>query len=199
MKLVLYSILLGLVLLALVSAESDCPYNKGEATLEYTKCELIKPYEVVAGDSIIINCTHREKVNNRWEISPLSGKIIYITGYNDDDEPLEYLSVHTKKDGTYEFAPGVVGTYLIQVEDLNAWFDVGENPIVEMGVVDKRKESEEPVEENLAAATLDILEEIEEVEEKSLMDAVVGDASSDEVNESEISGFALMLVSLLLA
>jgi len=134
MKLLLYITILGVMLLSLASAgDVDCPYTGGKATLEYSKCTLIKPVEPVVGDEIIVNCTDYEKVNNKWEKTPKAFTRVSITGYNEFDVALHGEAVNTRGDGTYKFVPRIPGRYLIQVMscEYNAWFEVGEKPEVE--------------------------------------------------------------------
>lgn len=210
MKLILYTtvlVFLVFLLLGIASAEVECPYTGGEATTEYSKCSLVKPAETMVGDEVIINCTNYERVNNRWEHTPMSNTRVSITGYDEFDVALHGEAVNTRKDGTYKFVPRIAGKYLVQVfsGDYTAWFDVFENPEDEIDTgptaalvaVDNGTDNNTQEEINTTEVN-DTVEVTEPDEERGLFD-FVGNGTNSEDGREEASSFVLMLVGLMIS
>lgn len=132
MKLVLYSILVGLMLLGVASATSGCSAAADTGPAEGITCWLIKPAETVAGDLVTINCT--KWTSPPYVASPLKSASLHITGYDENLNPSEDSYVQMSG-GRYSFTPTDAGKYLIQIGAYSANFTVDENPTVDSGLV----------------------------------------------------------------
>ncbi len=194
-----YIVLFATLIIAfavVVNATSDCSAAASEPTLEYEKCVLIKPVEAVQGDEITINCTHIDNVKKIK--TPLKGTRVSITGYNEDYEAIEGMSVTTQKDGTYSFTANVIGQYMIQVSscDYTSYFEVAENPLLNTGIVtgavvaDPEPDPEpEPEPEPIV---------VEEPPEARPLGFIINGTESEE-DKKEVSNFMLMLVGFLIS
>jgi len=132
MKLLLYILLVGLMLLGVASATSGCSAAADTGPKEGITCWLIKPAETVTGDLVTINCT--KWTSPPYVESPLKGASLHITVY-DENLNITENSYAEMSGGRYSFTPNDAGKYLIQIGAYSANFTVDENPIVDSGLI----------------------------------------------------------------
>lgn len=204
MKLLLCTLLIGVMLLGVASATSDCRAAASLPTNEYTKCQLMKPVETVVGDVVTINCTTYTNEGNVWVTSPLSSTTVFITGYDGDLEPIDYMALQMDK-GTYSFIPSVVGSYVVRVgNEYSASFVVGENPILDGGFITGGVVAAETPSEESSQVINFTETESQPAEEKptptiaSFLSSVVNKEDNEQAKE-EAPSLMLMLVSFLIA
>ena len=193
MKSVLYSVIAVFLLLSVAVATPDCG---DPPKMERSPCVLIKPVDTVVGDEIIINCTEWEYINRWVKIGPLNVRVT-ITGYDDEDNPLQ-TNMGDLVDGEFTFIPRIAGGYLIKVgNDAQIPLEVGENP----EAYDAPVAAAVAVEPEVVLPEPDtILPEPDAVEpeERGLLDFMVNGIEEEEGKEG-VSGLMLMLVSLLIS
>ena len=216
MKYVVLFVVVVLVFSGLVTGSSECEAAVSKPTPEWFNCELIKPAETIVGDEVVVNCSKREKIKNRLVITPLEGVRISITGYDSYGNPLQ-ANIGDLREGRFVFIPRIAGDYLIKVgNEAQIILNVGETPdaygtptAAAVAIESSADAEESSVEAAESGGEGDVgqsppevtqtgSEAASESEEEGLLDFVVNEMEEDEPGDG-VSGFVLMLVSLLIS
>ena len=220
----MYSVAL-VFLLAAVAGASDhpCPANDPNLQNEYERCQLIRPlyYDEhgkaysYTDEKILINCS--KTVKSTHEEVPLSGLYVNVVGYDEDANAVQQKKGYTNSNGIFTFTPLVAGDYLFQVEGFKkpSEFEIRDNPnsvqvaaegtltggavaAEEVGEPEVEKSTEETAEPENSLRPEDASADGEESEESGFLGFVVNEMEEDEPGDG-VSGFVLMLVSLLIS
>lgn len=204
MKLFLYSIAVGLLLLGAVSAY--CPLTDTTdtvlASLEGYSLEILGANNAVTGEELRINYTHYMNYNNTHTYLPARGADVYIAGYDQYGELNGFLIyATTDENGLYRFTPRAAGDYLVQIGNETPIpvtvkkNQVKSSGIVTGGVVAAVEDTPEP---EVPAEPAPAVEAVTDGNEDDLLGLVIN-GTQNEGAEKQVPNLVMMLVGLLIS